>query len=304
MNHCDILRLVGVALWLAFPVLADAAPLRHCGQPAQPSVAQKDKLLRFAAVVKDTLESSGQRLALVSRSGLDLSRFSVRYSHAGFSIKSGLDTPWAVRQLYYACDEERSRLYDQGMSGFVLGTDEPTIGYLSVVFLPPDAAAALERAALDKQQVLKLLSADYSANAYPFSLRYQNCNQWVVELLAVALSGTNHHDGPNPRLEAQRWLQDQSYVPSVFALGSAPLMWLAGWTPWLHNDDHPSAELEQLRYLVSMPASIEKFIRQQLPSATRIELCHTDSHIVLHRGWDAVADGCVAAAGDKVIALD
>ncbi len=266
-------------------------------------MAQKDKLLRFAAVVKDTLESSGQRLALVSRSGLDLSRFSVRYSHAGFSIKSGLDTPWAVRQLYYACDEGRSRLYDQGMSGFVLGTDEPTIGYLSVVFLPPDAAAALERAALNKQQVLQLLSADYSANAYPFSLRYQNCNQWVVELLAAALSGANH-DGPNPRLEAQRWLRDQRYVPSVFALGSAPLMWLAGWIPWLHNDDHPSAELEQLRYLVSMPASIEKFIQQQLPSATRIELCHTDSHIVVRRGWDAVADGCVADVGDKVIALD
>ena len=33
---------------------------------------------------------------------------------------------------------------------------------------------------------LALLGREYSANAYPFSPRYQNCNQWVAELLATA----------------------------------------------------------------------------------------------------------------------
>ena len=54
---------------------------------------------------------------------MDLSRFGVRYSHSGVSLKTGDNAPWSVRQLYYACDEERPRLYDQGLAGFVFGTE-------------------------------------------------------------------------------------------------------------------------------------------------------------------------------------
>jgi len=125
-------------------------------------------------------------VALIARSGLDLSRFGVRYSHAGFSLRASENTPWSVRQLYYACDEQKPRIFDQGMSGFLLGTDNPAVGYVSIVFLPTDEAAELEHAALDNRQALRLLSPTYSANAYPFSVRYQNCNQWVMELIASA----------------------------------------------------------------------------------------------------------------------
>ena len=69
------------------------------------------------------------------------------------------------------------------MAGFLLGLDDPAVGYVSVVLLPTAEAAALERAVIDKRQALQALGASYSANAYPFSLRYQNCNQWLVEML-------------------------------------------------------------------------------------------------------------------------
>ena len=51
---------------------------------------------------------------------------------------------------------------------------------------PAECRSALERAARDNRQALSLLGATYSANAYPFSLQYQNCNQWVAEMLAAA----------------------------------------------------------------------------------------------------------------------
>ncbi|HEY1392705.1 MAG TPA: DUF2145 domain-containing protein, partial [Methylibium sp.] len=92
------------------------------------SAEQQDVLLRFGAIVKDELEKSGQSLVLITRSGLDLSRFGVRYSHAGLSLKASRNAPWSVRQLYYACDERKPRLYDQGMSGFLLGADDPSTG--------------------------------------------------------------------------------------------------------------------------------------------------------------------------------
>src|SRR5690349_15036438 len=84
-----------------------ASALQYCDHQATLSAVQKDTLFRFGAIIKTELENSGARLALVARSGLDLSRFRMRYSHAGFSLKASPNTPWSVRQLYYACDEGR-----------------------------------------------------------------------------------------------------------------------------------------------------------------------------------------------------
>ncbi|MBT9523847.1 MAG: DUF2145 domain-containing protein [Rhizobacter sp.] len=279
-----------------------AASLRFCDRPLALNAAQKDKLFRLGGVIKAELEASGQTVALMSRSGLDLGRFGQRYSHAGFSLKNSPDTPWAIRQLYYACDEKRPRIFDQGVSGFLLGTEDPAIGYVSVVFMPAAESERLERAARDNRQALSLLGATYSANAYAFSLQYQNCNQWVAEMLAAAWGALPLDD--SVRASAQRWLQDKGYVPSLIDVGDRILMGLASFMPWLHSDDHPSENLRQAHYRISMPASIESFIQQTVPGATRLEFCHTDQHIVIHRGWAPIAEGCVAGAGDTVVALD
>lgn len=262
-------------------------------------------MFRFAAVVKAELEASGAPAALVARSGLDLSRFGYRYSHAGVSLKAGPQTPWSVRQLYFACDERRPRLFEQGMSAFLLGADDAELGYVSVVLLPPPLAAQLAQAAQDDALALRLLAEDYSANAYPYSLRYQNCNQWLVELLASALGAqADAEAGTPPRALAQQWLRARSYEPSVFDVGWRPLMWSGRFIPWIHGDDHPREDIEHLRYRVSMPASIEAFVQATLPGAARVEICHTEHEVVVHRGWDAIAEGCHAGTGDRVVMLD
>ncbi|WP_374562899.1 DUF2145 domain-containing protein [Ideonella sp.] len=286
---------------------AQAASLRYCDRQAKLGIDQQDTLFRFGGIVKAELEASGRPLALMARSGLDLSWFGLRYSHAGVSLQASPNGPWSVRQLYYACDEQRPRIFDQGISGFLLGTDNPAEGYVSLVFLPPHAGAPLERSALSKPQALELLAADYSANAYPYSLRYQNCNQWVMELLASAWGGLSLAgdlaDADTPRAQAQRWLQQQGYEPTVFDL-LRPLMWFGAFIPWLHSEDHPADDLARAVYRVSMPASIEAFVRAQVPGATRVELCHAGRRVVIHRGWEQIADGCQPAEGDQVLMLD
>ena len=283
---------------------AIAGSLRYCDKPPPVSAKQKDRILRTSDAVKAELERSGQSAVLLSRSGLNLRRFQQRYSHAGFSLRSNTEVPWAVRQLYYACDEKRPRIFDQGISGFLLGTDDPNEGYVSAVFLPEAAAAALEQVALDKQQALNLLSPSYSANAYPFSLLYQNCNQWALEVLAAALGApTSALATEEARGSAQRWLLEKSYAPSEFRVSHA-LQWAGHFVKWVHRDDHPQENVARRRYLVTMPASIETFIRDNLPGATRVEFCHNAQHIVIHRGWDAIADHCTPAGQDTVIKLD
>jgi hypothetical protein len=288
-----------IALAAAVPLGAQAGLPRLCDQPATLTAAQQARLLRVSAVVKDVLERTGQRVALVSRSGLDLDRLGLRYSHSGYTARDSANGPWSVRQLYYACDAGQPKLFDQGLSGFLFGTNDPERGALSLVFLPPDAADRLEHAVLDTRQALALLGATYSANAHAWSQRYQNCNQWTVELFAAAQGDL----GPNAdRTAAQQWLQTQGYAPTTIDLGFAPLLWLATLSPWLHHDDHPPEDLNAARYRVSMPASIEAFAT--VPGATRIEVCHAGQRVVVHHGWTPIAEGCHAGDMDTVFPLD
>ncbi len=289
----------------ALPGAANASVLvqQHCVSPPSLTVAQQDRLLRFAAFIKATLDASGQPLAIVARSGLDLSRFGQRYSHAGISLRDSPNAAWSVRQLYFDCEAGTPRLFDQGIPGFLLGADKPDLGYFSALLLPAPAAAALQARALDKARALQTLHPAYSANAYAWGLQFQNCNQWLVETLASAW-GPEPAPGTAPRAAAQAWLREAGYQPQVMAVGNRALMWLASALPWLHDSDHPAEDLAQAQYRVSMPASVEAFVRQREPAAERLEFCHDSQHMVLRRGWQPLGEGCVPATGDVVLPLD
>jgi hypothetical protein len=278
-----------------------AGQFNYCDPPSELDARQQDTVLRFAAVVKSTLDSSSTRVALIARSGIDLSRFDMRYSHAGISLRAHPNGPWSVRQLYFDCDERRPRIFDQGIAGFLVGSGDPSIGYLSVVLLP-DSSNDLERITLDNRRALGLLGASYSANAYAFAQRYQNCNQWVAEMLAVAWGQLS--DSAQLRVQAQSWLADAGYQPARFEVGNPVLMWLGGVLPWLHRDDHPQDDLSQWRFRVSMPESIESFARARAAGARRIEFCHADRRIVIREGWEPIAAGCKPGEADRVIEMD
>lgn len=298
------LRALALAALLA-PVAARAISFEVCDRPREPSADQRDVMLRFGALVRDELAASGQDVVLVARSGLDLHRLDVRYSHEAVALKDNDGRPWSVRELYYSCEDHRPRVFDEGLTGFLLGTDDAENSNVSLVFLPPAHAVPLRAAAVDKQHALGVLGASYSANAYPFSTLHQNCNQWVMELLAQAWGARDADTTPDTdaRAKAQAWMRAQGYLPTVFTVSAQPMTWLPNLVPWLSNDDHPPEELAHGRYNVSMPASIETFVQAKVAGASRVELCHAGRRVVVHRGWDDIADGCVAAGNDRVIEL-
>jgi len=275
-----------------------------CERGKQLSAADQDRVLRFAGAVRQELERSGERVALVARAGLDLSRFGLLYSHAGIALKDDPGGAWSVRQLYYACEESRPRLFDQGIAGFALGADAPGDGHVSLVFVGDQDAAMLERAALDKHQALSLLAGEYSANAYAFGTRYQNCNQWVAELLASAWGHLEDSGDANaPRARAQAWLRAQGYTAGPVKVPSHWMMFAGQFVPLVHVGDHPLDDIYALALRVSVPASIEEFVHRREPLAKRVELCHDTRHIVVHRGWEPIGSVCEAKPGDQVIAL-
>lgn len=312
-----MVHVVAAPLLAAAATAAQAGTLRLCdtGQPL--TATQHDRALRFAATVKSELERSGASVALVARAGTDLARFGMRYSHAGIALRANPAAPWSVRQLYYDCDESRPRLFDQGLTSFVIGAQRPDSGFLSVLLLPAEPAARLERAALDDRLALALLQPQYSANAYPWALTFQNCNQWVVELLAAAWADPaadaawarpdkrDSLDTATLRRRSQTWLREQAYEPAVFEVGWRVAMLAANlFVPWISEADHPAEDLNARRYRVTMPASIEAFVYARLPQVRRLEFCHDDKQIVVREGASALPDNCTAAPGDRVLPLD
>jgi hypothetical protein len=279
-----------------------ASQLAGCDEPSPLTASQNDRLIRFATLVKAELQASDAAVAVIARSGLKLNVFDQRYSHAGLSLKDSSNSPWSVRQLYYACDEAKPKVFDQGLTGFVLGVNDPDQSYVSLLLLPQTEGQALAQVALNNQRALELLAGNYSANAYAFGLRYQNCNQWVMETLAVAWGGLLPSE--DLRQQSQAWLRQRAYEPTRFELKAAPVMWLSHLIPWVHHDDHPSTDLAQYVFRVSMPASIETFVRQQVPEVVRVEFCLRDQRVVKRRGWQPISASCEPQEGDVVTELD
>ncbi|MCD0417962.1 DUF2145 domain-containing protein [Rubrivivax sp. JA1024] len=285
---------------LATPAAAALPGL--CARPVTMSALQQSRLLQFAGLVRQALLRSDAAAALVARSGTDLGRFGIRYSHAALALREHPLAPWAVRQLYYACDEARPRLFDQGLAGFVSGTDDAERGFVSVLLLPAADGRAVQAAALDNARALRLLGGTYSANAHAWSTRYQNCNQWVAELLADAWQPLAAD--AEPREQAQAWLRAQGYTPTAVAVGSHALVFAAQFVPHLHVRDHPLADLQALTMHVSLPASIEAFVQGRLPGAQRLEFCHAGGRAVVRRSGPPLAGDCSAAPGDEAVSLD
>ena len=297
---CAALAIAGVA-HAGGSVAGASGSSRFCDRAQELTATEQDRLLRFAAVVREELAATEGSVALISRSGLDLARFGIRYSHAALAWRHD-DGAWSARQLYYACDEGRPRIFDQGTAGFVMGTENPALGYISLLKLPAETTPDLRRALLDPTRVQQLLAGRYSANAYAYSLKYQNCNQWVVELMASAWGELT--EGADLRARAQEWLRAAPYAPAPVDVGSRWLMLGSIVVPLVHMDDHPREAIGTMQLEVSLPASLEAFARQRLPASERVEICHDGKQVVVHRGWQPIADGCIAGANDRVVLLD
>lgn len=291
------------ALALGLTLVTSARAATFCDRGGEVPATEQDRQLQVVAVARRELVASGVDAALVSRSGTDLSRFQLQYSHSGLALKDSRNSPWSVRQLYYACDESRARLYDQGLAGFLLSAGKTAPIRLAIVTLPGEAGSRLAARALDNRLALGLLSPRYSASAYAFATRYQNCNQWVAELMGFAWQPREDDASTPDRAQAQRALRALGYDPTPVVVPSHAVMFAAQFVPLIHSDDHPLDDLYAMRLKVSTPAALEAFVHQRVPQAQRIELCATGGEIVVRRGWEPLPPDCRAAPGDEVLPL-
>ena len=212
----------------------------------------------------DYLESTEAEVAIVGRVGSDQAKRGLRYTHAGFAWRDHPQGRWHFVHLLNACDSDRSDIYDDGPVNFFL---ERPFSYDSLVVLPTPSLQRKLAELLATDAPRRLHTAHYSAIANPFSTRFQNSNQWLLELIAVALAD----GGSVTRQSAQDVLEENGYEPARTRLGFFERVGARRMNN-VSLDDHSRSELRSGGYRWVSVRSIVEFLEQLGELETKREL--------------------------------
>jgi len=253
-----------LAAALLFPLFAHAG--KSC-EERELSVATLSKAMATAQNVQAKLDASGSDVAILGRVGQDLSEYGLRYSHVGVAFRAGPEQPCRVLELLNQCGTADSDLWADGLGNFFL---DDMFSFDALVLVPPPALRQrLADRLRNNAQLRQLHGAKYNMVAYPFSTKYQNSNQWVLENLAAAESRDMQIA---TREQAQAWLKMTGYQPTEMHIG--PLKRLGGrmFKANVAFDDHPNELRFSDRINVVTVDSIVDFLRKRNEGWRIVEL--------------------------------
>ncbi len=241
--------LLTAACLIALPAQAG----RGCDElPARPD--QLQHALSLALKVRTRLETTQQQVVIVARVGRDMSKYGLRYSHAALAWRDHPQGRWLVVHELNECQSDRSNLYNEGLGNVFLDVVENEA--LLLTLPAPLQARLAERL----RHPGRMHEARYNVVAYPFSTRYQNSNQWLLETLAGALDDTGRL---NNRQAAQEWLKVRGYQPSVIRLRTFSRLGGRLFNENVAFDDHPTNKRLAGKIAVVTVESIAEFLQAQ-----------------------------------------
>jgi hypothetical protein len=224
------LRTAAAALLIGIAGAAQAG--RSCeSRPPDPVAVQR--AMSLAANVAQALDASGAQVAAIGRIGQDLSRWGQRYSHMGLVYRDG--DRWRVVHKLNQCATAQASIYRQGLGEFFL--DDLVEYQAGIVVFTPEVQATLRPALSDNAQLARLHTRAYNMVAYPWSTRYQQSNQWVLETLALT-----QDRAADTRERAQAWLQLHDYRPATLHVTALTRLGARMTAANIAFDDHPNAK--------------------------------------------------------------
>lgn len=228
--------MVVIALAALFAIHAPGARAgQNCVEKELPPAGVRAGLTLALALASE-LDRHGAQVAFVARVGQDLSRYGLRYSHVGIAWRDPASGTWTMVEELNECGTAHSTLYSDGFGNFFL---DDLFAYEAKVVIPTPAVQRAIEATLASGAAIRLHEPRYSEIAYPWSTRYQNCNQWVLEVLAEALDPPRVTD----RAGAQSWLRDHGYRPAVIGVSPFEQIGAQLFAANIAFDDHPQDQL-------------------------------------------------------------
>lgn len=244
--------------------LAAASLSAHAGQACVEKQLRPPEVraaLTLALDVTQALDRAGAHVAIVARVGRDLSRYRLRYSHVGFAWRDHPRGAWTIVEELNRCGSAESALFDDGLGDFFL---DDMFAYEAAVVVPSAAVQARISELLAAGRGGTMHETRYNLVAYPWSTRYQNSNQWVLETIAAALASP----AIDTRGEAQAWLQSEHYAPTTIRLSALERLGAEMAQVNVAFDDHPLDRRMAGEIDVVSAKSVLAFVQRIDPGAT------------------------------------
>lgn len=228
-------------LRLAFAAALACALTAHAGQTCEEKKATPATVERSLTLAVDTMKSldaSGSRVVLLARSGRDLSKYGLRYSHLGFAYQQPDGRGghvWRILHKLNECGTAGSSIYREGLGQFFL--DDMWRYEAAYVVPSPEVQERLMALLQDDSRALRLQHKPYSLVSYAWGLTYQQSNQWAIETLAEAMEPSIRN-----REQAQAWLKLRDYQPTVLNLGPLTRLGARMTAANVAFDDHPNSK--------------------------------------------------------------
>lgn len=236
-----------LALVIAFFVAGNVLAGQSC-EPRKPKPAEIRSGLALAHKVQKSLDAQGARVAVIGRVGRDLSEYGLRYSHIGLAMRDEAQGRWLVVHELNHCGRADSDLYDQGLGNFFL---DDLFRFEAVVLVPSRELQERLAGAIADGTGRALHQPHYSLIAHPYSEKYQNSNQWLLELAAAVLAG-----GEPSRAAAHARLRQDRFQPSVLHLPPLKRLGARMFSVNTRFDDHSPEERNSSRYQVVSAESV------------------------------------------------
>jgi hypothetical protein len=221
-------------------VLALAGTPAHAGRSCEarpPTPAAIGQAMTLAEHTAAALDRSGARVVVLARAGQNLDQWGLRYSHLGLAYRetnvAGGRSTWRVVHKLNQCGTAHAELYRQGLGDFFL--DDMHDYRAGVVVLAPGVQERLLPVLRSNAQVARLDTAAYNMLAYPWSVTYQQSNQWAIETLALA-----EDSAAGTRERAQAWLKLQGYEPTALRITAMKRLGARLTAANIAFDDHPN----------------------------------------------------------------
>jgi hypothetical protein len=210
------------------------APTAFAGQACEEKPQTPLRMRNAFALAAQTRISIPQdeELVFIARVGSDLSKYGLRFSHLGIAWRENPKGSWLVTHLLNRCGTAESSLYTEGLANFFA---DDMFAWESVVMLPERPLQAEIVKILENETAMKLHHKRYNLLAYPFSTQYQNSNQWVLEVLAMANSKQ-----VTDRSSAQAWLKTAGYLPTTLKIDALTRLGARMTKANVAFDDHPN----------------------------------------------------------------
>ena len=201
---------------------------------APPTPESVRKGLQLALKTFQALDQSGAKIALIGRIGSDLSKHKLRYSHMGLVWRDHPKGRWSVVHELNNCGTAHAALYDEGLGNFF--NDDPFV-YETIVVIPSEENQDRLVGMLGTPLPARMHTPAYNMVAYPWSTKYQNSNQWLLEAMAAAWAPEG---SVTTRQQAQAWLKQEGYQPSVLRIGAVERLGGRMFRANIAFDDHPN----------------------------------------------------------------